>query len=219
MPDPYTQLLEWRRNEGAARGLAKLPHDFYPSTQAYLAETRKTYETELRENPSGRRGELARQTHQRASQIARDIIEARTTKVLSQAFQASVGGARDLPNALPEERSLFDTLLTALRGHRSSTAPYLEPVAPVAAPSAPPARSPAGAAERSDPPASSAPIPRAAPVRFVRILRDSRPLEVGKETLELRKDDVLSLPEETARLLIRGKVAEALEPDGRPPVA
>ena len=101
VPDQYTLLLELRRSEGAARGLAKLPHDFYGTTSSYLAEVRRTFEVELRENPSGRKGELSRQTYQRASQVARDIIEARMTKLLSLSFQASVGGTKELPNSLP----------------------------------------------------------------------------------------------------------------------
>src|SRR5579863_781126 len=100
MPDPYTALLEARRAEAATRSLAKLPLEFYESTQAFLADTRRSYEAELRENPGGKRGDLSRQTYVRASQVARDLVEARMSKVISIAFQASIGGARDLANAL-----------------------------------------------------------------------------------------------------------------------
>ena len=70
MADHFTQLLEWRRNELAVRGLAKLPLEFYAATTAYLAELRRSYESELRENPSGRKGDISRQTYQRAIQVA-----------------------------------------------------------------------------------------------------------------------------------------------------
>ncbi|HTZ61454.1 MAG TPA: hypothetical protein VMC82_02255 [Thermoplasmata archaeon] len=210
MPDHYSQLLEWRRNEAAVRGLAKLPHDFFRSTTAYLAEVRRSYEIDLRENPSGRKGDLSRQTYQRASQIGRDIIEARTQKVLSAAFQASIGGTRELPNALPEERALFDQLLATLAEHRRAAAPYLEPLAAVpalapTAPTAPPATpEPAGRTVAAPARAARA----AAPLTYVRILKSGRPLEIGSETVDLREDDVLSLPEEAAKLLIDAKVAE-----------
>ena len=69
MPDQFTLLLEWRRNEAAGRGLAKLPPDYYESTAAYLRELRRSYEVDLRENPSSRKGEISRQTFQRASQV------------------------------------------------------------------------------------------------------------------------------------------------------
>ncbi|MCI4331106.1 MAG: DNA replication complex GINS family protein [Thermoplasmata archaeon] len=216
MADPYTQLLEWRRSEAAARGLAKLPHEFYPATQNYLAELRKTFEFELRENPSGKKGELARQTYQRATQVARDVIEARMTKILSLSFQAAVGGARELPNALPEERTLFDQLLRLLRGHRTAVAPFLEPTGPPPSgesPSfpvlpdvaAPPAPLPAPAGEGTHGPV----LP---PVAYVRVLKDGRPIEVLGETVDLRKEDVLTLPPETARLLVTAKVAEMILP-------
>lgn len=220
MPDHYTQLLEWRRAEAAARLLAKLPHDFYPATRNYLADVRRTFESELRENPSGKKGDLARQTYARATQVARDIVEARMTKILSQAFQSSVGGTRELPNALPEERELHETLVQTLRSHRSGLAPYLEPTGP--APSggpAPAARSPDPApATRSNGegsprvPARAPSTPDAPPVAFVRVVKDGRPIEVGEETIDLRKEDVLTLPVETARLLVAGKVAELILP-------
>jgi DNA replication initiation complex subunit (GINS family) len=208
MADPYTQLLEWRRSEAAARGLAKLPHEFYPATQSYLAELRRTFETELRENPSGKKGELARQTYQRATQVARDVVEARMTKILSLSFQAAVGGARELPNALPEERSMFDQLTQMLRTHRTGVAPYLEPTGPgttvptTAISTTPP---PAITADHSSP--STVPV-----VSYVRVLKDGRPIEVLGETIDLRKEDILSLPPETARLLVTAKVAEMILP-------
>ena len=214
MADHYTQLLEWRRAEGATRGLAKLPTDFYATTQAYLADVRRTFESELRENPSGRKGDLARQTHQRAVQIARDVVEARLTKILSQAFQASVGGGRDLPNAVPVERQLFERLVQVLSEHRAQVTPFLEPAAP------PPSTRPA------TPPAAPAPpsvaegherAPPAGSVAFVRILKDGRPLEVGNETIDLSKEDVVSLPSDAARLLVTGKMAEMILPASKRP--
>ncbi len=230
MPDHFSMLLEWRRNEAATRGLGKLPHDFYPLTVDYLADVRRSYESDLRENPSGRKGDLSRQTYQRASQVARDIVEARTQKILTAAFQASIGGSRDLPNALTEERAVYDQVMGTLLAHRRTTSPYLETTASPAPPAAPephPARAgitaipppPAAAPAPSPGPptpaaASGRPPPHVPSVTYVRIVRDGRPIEVGAETVDLRADDVLSLPEETARLLVSAKVAEPIRPAG-----
>jgi DNA replication initiation complex subunit (GINS family) len=214
MPDHYTQLLEWRRTEAAVRGLAKLPHDFYRSTSTYLADMHTSYEAELRQNPSSRKGEILRQTYQRASQVARDIIEARAQKVMSAAFQASIGGIRDLPNALGEERGIFDAMLATLTEHRRAAAPYLESTL-VAAATPPAARGPEAAAAPAPSAAPvAAPPPRSArapgPLTWVRVVQGGRRIELGSETLELRADDVLSLPAEQAKLLIDAKVAEAV---------
>jgi DNA replication initiation complex subunit (GINS family) len=215
MPDQFSLLLEWRRNEAATRGLAKLPHDFYPTTAAYLAEVRRSYEADMRENPSGRKGDMSRQTYQRASQVARDIVEARTQKILGAAFQASIGGTRDLPNALPDERTIHDRIVATLLDHRRRVSPYLEsaaagpPNAPVSPP-APPAMP--GAASPAPAPTPSPKPPLAPSAAYVRILKDGRPIEVGNETIDLRADDVLSLPEEKARLLVAAKVAEPIVP-------
>lgn len=219
MPDHFSLLLEWRRNEAATRNLAKIPHDFYTGTAAYLAEVRRSYETDLRENPSGRKGEISRQTYQRAGQVARDIVEGRTQKVLTFAFQTSIGGARELPNALPEEREVYDRILSTLFAHRRGAAPYLEtPTAPV--PAALPAMNMVAETPQAPAPGQASgpavPTRTVAPV-FVRILQDGRPIEVGTDTIDLRKEDVLSLPPETAQLLIQAKVAEPVAPGSAHP--
>jgi DNA replication initiation complex subunit (GINS family) len=221
MADHFTQLLEWRRNELAVRGLAKIPPEFYTATSAYLAELRRSYESELRENPSGRKGEISRQTYQRAIQVARDIVEGRAQKVLNAAFQASIGGSRDLVNALPEERGMFDQVFGTLLEFRRSAAAYIEP-SPGPSPTPmtrPPEASP------PPPPAPAARGPAVAPTArtrpslvYVRVLKDSRPVEVGSETVDLKADDVLSLPAETARLLVEAKVVEPIEATPTRPV-
>ncbi len=214
MPEVYSLLLEWRRAETTARTLAKLPPDYYATTTRYLDELKRSYESELRENPSARRGEIARQTYQRASQVARDILEARLQKLLALAFQASIGAPRDLPNSLPEEKLLFDRLLTTLLEHRHGLAPYLEPQAPPAlahaspAPAASAVSPPAPAPSR---PAAPQPPPAAAGVgSYVRIVGEPRTIEAGSETIDLAKDDVLSLPPDVAKLLVDAHVAEPL---------
>jgi DNA replication initiation complex subunit (GINS family) len=213
MTDQYTKLLELRRAEGSAHGLSKIPADFYHQTRAYLSDLKSTFETELRENPSGRKGELARQTHQRAVQTARDIVEARMMKILTAALQASLGGSRDLPNALPEERALHESILGYLRQHRSDVAPYLEPAGPVPAP---PKRASSTAARAA--PSEPAPsrttagnAPGGPDIQIVRVLKDTPKVVLGSETIELRHDDVLSLPSDVARLLLDSHVVEVVE--------
>lgn len=210
MPDPYALILELRRTEGTARALAKLPHDFYGSTTTYLGELRRTFEADLRENPAGRKGELARQTYQRASQAARDIVEARMTKILTQAFQASVGGAREQPNLLPEERRLYESLVASLKEHRREAASFLEPTPPPA-PSSAPERAASPASRAGPPPARAADASAGPPMVVVRVLASQKPMELGAETLELQKEDLLSLPPSLAQILVDGKIAERVD--------
>ncbi len=210
MADYYSRLLELRRTEGAARGLAKLPADFYGQTRSYLADLKTTFESELRENPAGRKGELARQTHQRSIQLARDIVEARMTKILMGALQASLGGSRELSNALTEERELHGELIDCFREHRGRMAPYLEPAGTSREPSSSGKRS-TTTPTAAEPPVAVALSPRtegSRDVAFVRMLADSPRVAVGSETIALRKDDVVSLPADVARLLIEARAAE-----------
>ncbi len=213
MPDQYGQLLEWRRNENASRGgLSKLPHNFYTVTATYLAELRRSYETELRENPSDRKGELARQTYQRASSLSRDIVEGRMAKLVGTALHASVGGPRDVPNTLPEERELLNRLISALASHRHAVAPYLDPAHPAGTADA--SVRPVAVEPASNVPSPGAPAPLPKPptattaLVYVRILKDGRPITVGADTIELRREDVLSLPGDAAQLLIDAQIAE-----------
>ncbi|MEM0129235.1 MAG: hypothetical protein QXG65_03625 [Thermoplasmata archaeon] len=219
MPDFYSQMLDWRRTEIASHGLGKLPRDFYASVSAYLAEVRRSYEADLRANPSSRAGELTRQTYRRAMQLARDIAETRLDKVLRAAFQAGVGGARDLPNALPEERTLFDRLLETLLEFRRSATPYLEAPAEVRE-GAPVPVAPSGAgAVRPAPPERAVNPPRVpTPQEYVRIVRDARAVQIGTESIDLRREDILSLPPEAARILVAGKMAEPIRTRADPPV-
>ena len=46
---------------------------------------------------------------------------------------------------------------------------------------------------------------------------DGRPIEVGSETVDLRKEDLLSLPPDTAQLLVQAKVAEPVTPGSAHP--
>jgi len=224
MVDFYSRLLELRRAEGATRGLAKIPSDLYPQAKAYLAEVRRTYETELRENPSGKKGEVARQTHTRAQQVARDLIEARITKIMSASFQSAVGGGRDLSNGLPEERALFEEIVEAIRSFRLQSSPYLEPTTSSASPTLP-AGTPSSPASgtpsaRTDPTTPAPPRPEllartANSVQFVRILKGSPPVEMGGERLELRPEDLVSVTPEVARILVQGKVGEPVDAEAR----
>ena len=109
---------------------------------------------------------------------------------------------------------MFDRLLAALLDFRRSSAAYIEPTpgpAPVAA--VRPPESPAPAPVPAAPPVPPvAPAARSRPpLVYVRVLKDSRPVEVGSETVDLRADDVLSLPAEVARLLVEAKVVEPVE--------
>jgi hypothetical protein len=60
--------------------------------------------------------------------------------------------------------------------------------------------------------------PPPARLAYVRILRDSRPIQVGRDTVDLRKEDIIALPPDTADLLVKGKVADLVRPAGPGPV-
>lgn len=133
-------------------------------------------------------------------------------KLVGTALHASVGGPRDVPNTLPEERELLDRLVSTLTSHRHAVAPYLDPTHPAARtemvpPSAPPEPEPRPTVGTGTPPTRIG-LGGSAPLVYVRIVKDGRPITVGSETIELRREDVLSLPGDAAQLLIDAQIAE-----------
>lgn len=220
--DQYNKLLEQRRAEASSRALAKISLDFYETTSAYLMDLRGRLTLEIRENPTSRKVELTRQVYQRAVTHARDVVDFRLAKIAARAAQqATVGG--EPPAMLPIERALFDALVKSLAECRGRLTPFLDAKLPV--PSATPA-TPENAPGAGPPPPPNVPSPppvlsgtpgsAASPMVTVRILRDGPPIEVARgDAVELRKEDVLTLPEGTAELLIRGKAAEKIEGPAR----
>jgi DNA replication initiation complex subunit (GINS family) len=231
-PDYYNKLLEQRRQEYASKGLSKLPPEFLGATQAYLAWMREVLEQEIRENPTSRKVELTRVTYQRAVASARDVLEARLSKIAQlAATHANLGG--DPSNLLPEERALYDSIMKELAAFRRTQAPFLEasaspapasassavpssrpPSTPPSPPAAPaPARPPAVQAAAPAVPATATPPP---PPAVVRVLQDLPNLVLAKdETVDLFREDLLTLPPAKADVLVHGKRAERV--DARPP--
>lgn len=235
-PDYYNRLLEQRRAEYASKGLSKMPPDFLVATSNYLAGLRELLEKEVRENPTSRKVELTRVTYQRALASARDVLEARLTKIAQQSAQhVNLGG--EPANLLPEEKALYDAMTRELGSFRRNQAPFLEGSAPMTtspslppslAASAPPAPSPS-TPHPPTPRATSPPTTQAAPPVpaepspapsttttpppvVVRILENMNRLALPKnETLELLKEDLVTLPPETSNLLVHSRKAERVD--------
>lgn len=107
---------------------------------------------------------------------------------------------------------MFDRVLAVLLDHRRAAAAYIEPPSAPMTPAPPPSTEPPAARPPSPAPVATPPSARSRPnLVYVRVIKESRPIEVGSETVDLRVDDVLSLPADTARLLVEAKVAELLE--------
>lgn len=234
--DYYNAILEQRRLEYSSRGLGKIPSDFYTMSDAFLKELRALLDQQAREDPTGRRVEVTRQTYQRALQQTRDVIDARMSKIATRAAQyASMGG--EVPAMLPVERLLFDALVNELLRHRGNVAPFLSGGAPAPpSPAVPSGGSPASqVAREGGPPQLSGPAMEANPAGgsrpsggvtkvkeeqpegwVIRILQDGPPFEVSPgDTLELLREDVVTLPPSVAQILVHAGRAVRIQPGDR----
>ncbi len=225
--DYFNRLLELRRLELKSRTPIGLPPDFYESTRRYLQSLEELLAAELREHPTSARTEAIHQLRQRAVGAARDLMEWRMEKICQRAYKLANQG-EEPPHLLPEEHALLASLAEPVLGFGRRFTPYLLPAAapaalsaggapePVPLTPAPPARSPAPAAEPSlePPPEGPAPPPVSpGPLVALRILRDGPSVLVGpEESVDLHAEDLLLLPPEKAHILVRSGHAEPIHP-------
>jgi DNA replication initiation complex subunit (GINS family) len=220
--DYFNRLLELRRLEMRSRTPIGLPPDFYESTRRYLQSLDDLLTTEFKEHPTSPRAEAIHQLRQRALGAARDLMEWRMEKICQRAYKVATQG-EEPAHLLPEEAALLKSLAEPVLGFGQRFAPYLLPAAPAAPPSGPPA----AVVPPTAPPAVVPPLPEerlpvgtpagispplagpTGPWVTLRILKDGPSVLVGpEESVDLHAEDLLLLPPEKARILVRSGHAE-----------
>ncbi len=186
--DRGARLLQQRRDERSTPyRLAKTGHDFYPATRAYLDELRVLLQKEIQEDPLSQKVDYTRNQYQRALTAAREVQGLRLSKIAHLAVQAAAGGAA-AEDLLPEEKGLYEAMVRELKGF---TRQYDFD------------------SDGTKGPVPEAPVPAEA-VRevVVRIVADGPqlPIETYGDS-PLHKEDVVTLPEREARILIDSKRA------------
>ncbi len=194
--DRGARLLQQRREErGSPYRLTKLGQDFYRSTRAYLEELRALLQKELKEDPLSQKVDFTRNQYQRALGAAREIQSLRLAKIAHWAVQSTVGGvmAEDL---LPEEKTLYDTMVRELKGFSSQYDLDSE--------------TPRSETPPQEPPSPPTPGPQKEVV--VRIVADGPqlPIETYGDT-KLRREELVTMPEREARILVDSKRATLVD--------
>lgn len=190
--DYYQKLLQQRRDEKSSPyRLARAPSDFYGATHAFIDELRELLEKELRESPLSEKMDLLRSRYQKSVAHAAEIVELRMGKIATLATQVALTGI-EMENLLPEEKGLFEEILRSLRD-------FKERETPTTAPKKTPATAVASAkTTQAD----------AGGTMVVRIVAEGQglPLETYSDTV-IHKEEILTLPEREARLLIDSRRA------------
>ena len=222
--DYHNRLLRLRREEMQSRAPVALPPDFYEATRRFLGDLDALLAEELRRDPTSARSEMTRQTRAGVLSAVSALLEWRLEKIGRRSVHAAFQ-SEDWTNLLPEERALAEQLREQIASFAARFAPFLSPVPttpspPAGAPPAPSLKEPVlpprtGAA--SDGTASVPPSPpgREEPsdLAVVRVLKDGAPVMAGPEdAVDLHAEDLITLPEAKAELLVRSGLAERIEP-------
>jgi DNA replication initiation complex subunit (GINS family) len=190
----YKTLRRIQQAEQTASGLTKIDVNFYRDVAAYVKNLEQSIETE--KNPQ--KLKLFSDEISNTKKIISSIYELREKKIVHTALSTVRSGTPDLKNLLEVEKRLFDSLVEQIRSSRQEVFEgHKENPSPTSLPSQPTEPSPARE-------------PNTNPV--VRVIEDT-PEFVGtdEKTYTLRKEDVLSLPNETAGPLLKKGVVKQVK--------
>jgi len=205
--DQFTVVSEVYRSERRSKVLTRLPTDFFKRSEEYLANQRKDYSQAvlIPENPKTM---MLQDQVKKLEKRLKHIYEIRERKITLAALD-HLGGSRPPDNMTRKDRELFEHLVNTLKAFRiNEKAPPVPESgqAKIAAPKAVPE------VKQKKEPAAPEPEPQKVEKEIdsgmiVHVLEDI-PSFVGPDhTYELKKDDMVTLPEQFANILLsKGKV-------------
>jgi DNA replication initiation complex subunit (GINS family) len=190
----YKTLRRIQQAEQTASGLTKIDATFYQDVAAYIKSVEQSIEYE--KNPA--KLKLFSDELSNMKKIISSIYELREKKIVHTALSTVRSGTPDLKNFLDVEKRLFDSLVDQICCSRQEVFEDKK--------ESPPASSVPSQPEEQ----SSAREPNTNPI--VRVVEDT-PEFVGtdEKTYALRKEDVLSLPSETAGPLLKKGVVKQVK--------
>jgi DNA replication initiation complex subunit (GINS family) len=215
-PFNYETLRKKQQLERGTPRLTKSEPDFYRNLELYLQGLGEDLQREHSANPHGPKATLLQDEMANTRRLAEDLYEHRERKVVTAALTAARGGdARD-PNMLREEQELYEALTALLRDAKRRALHGRG--SPRAMPAPAPAPFPGSASEppSTPPPAATSGPPPVPGVQaeagrlVVRVLEDIASFAASDlRTYSVRREEVVSLPADTAKILIlRGKAVE-----------
>jgi DNA replication initiation complex subunit (GINS family) len=190
----YKTLRRIQQAEQTVSGLTKIDATFYRDVAAYVKTLEQSIETE--KNPQ--KLKLFSDEISNTKKIISSIYELREKKIVHTALSTVRSGTPDLKNLLDVEKKLFDSLVEQICVSRQEVFESHKEHPPTTNPPSQPEG------------ASPAREPNTNPV--VRVVEDT-PEFIGtdEKTYALRKEDVLSLPKETAGPLLKKGVVKQVK--------
>ncbi|MFQ5838592.1 MAG: hypothetical protein ACE5HJ_07395 [Thermoplasmata archaeon] len=195
------RILQVYREESQKKALTPLERDFWERVQKYVASLEDDLSKESSHDPNSAKAALLRDELRKVLKRRDQIYQYRERKMLLLASSAASGASVDTTPLTPEEEESFEAMLEVLeRGRLRALAMEVEE-----------SRKGQGEAEEVEE-KEEAPKEAAPDQVLVRVLEDIPPFLGLDVTYRLKKEDVVTLPEEVAQVLISKGKAERIRP-------
>jgi DNA replication initiation complex subunit (GINS family) len=190
----YKILRHIQQSEQQSPTLTRIQHDFYIQLQTYLQELKDIVTNE--QDP--KKQALYEDEQKNTAKIGQYIFELREKKIVQAALSKVRGAQPDLNNLLDPEKILYDALVELIRSQRTQIQQTPQPSQKTEPQPEQPPQEPTDETPQTT--TNTNPIIR---------ITDTIPGFVGTnmQTYHLRKNDVLSIPPDMAKILQKRKVA------------
>lgn len=119
-PMTFDELCQIHREEMKARALTPCRPDLYRAMADLLNRLRQEYDRQIAIDPDSVMSEGANLRRKNADSISKVIISLRTKKVCNKAILSADGGNEQLDALTPEERDLYDQMVSVAKRHMST---------------------------------------------------------------------------------------------------
>ncbi len=186
----YKTLRKIQDLEKNSSQLTHITKQFYTYSQTYL----KTLEQNLSKKQDTPQYKLFQDEFENTKRIIKNIYELREKKIVQAALSTIRGATPTLDNILPEEQTLFQTLIEVLENNRKNILHQ------------PKKKQQTNKEQQQKSPKSANTNP------IAQVIKDM-PEFVGTDmnTYTLKKDDILSLPEDMSTILVKRKVIKQIK--------
>jgi DNA replication factor GINS len=198
------RILQVYREESRKKALSPLERDFWERVQRYVAGLEEDLRKESAVDPNSAKAALLRDELKKVLKRREQIWQYRGRKIALMACSAASGASVDTSPLTPLEEESFNAMLQVMEEGRQKAFQMEVEEAP---------QETKPEAERKE--EKRVPRTRKKPREdrvLVRILEDIPPFLGLDVTYNLRKEDVISLPEEVAKVLIGKGKAERVKP-------
>jgi len=192
----FERITRVYRDESSKKGLTHLEPDFYEKVNRYLGGLETDLAAERQKDANSKAAMLLQDELHKAQKKREQISQYRERKIALLASQRAAGADVELRGLAQPEQDLLERLVDVLTNHRREALGLAQKTEiPTAT-----TKGPIGAAV----PAAATPSPPRGVL--LHILEDVPPFAGPDGTLRLRKEDLVTLPAQMAKVLVeRGK--------------